>query len=170
MNVVVQLEPAVDELPRVAYRWDSDTEILIASFDGTATHDGMSGSVELMGSDGSWLALDVSHGRVRAVEVAVWPEVETRATLAPPDTIDERRIVIPARASQPGIASVGVDSALTAETNADETIIHFRLGKKRDVRTVRLADHVLVELDTLKRIAGVWFLNVPKFPETGDPA
>ena len=168
MNVAVQLEPAEGELPRVVYRWDPDTEILIASLDGSTTRDGMSGSVELMGSDGSWLALDVSKGRIRGVEVAVWPEVETRAVLAAPTVIDERRIVIPSRASQPGIASVGVDSALVAETNEAESIIHFRLGKKREVRTVRLADDVLVELDAQKRIAGMWFLNVPPFPATGD--
>ena len=63
------------------YRWDVDTDILLARLDVADGDAGRSGSVELEGTDGAWLILDVVHGRIRGVEVAVWPEVHKRATL-----------------------------------------------------------------------------------------
>ncbi len=165
MNVAVHLEPdSVEDVAPVEYRWDADTDILIARLDGDKPSSGMSGSVELEGTDGSWLILDVSAGRIRGVEVAVWPDVHKSSSLMPPTTIENARVVIPSRASQPGIASLEVDTPLTAESDADEKVIHFRVGKRRDVRTVRLARDLLLDIDPQSRIAGVWMLNVPPFP------
>lgn len=166
VKVAVQLEAATGDPPRVDYRWDADTDILIAQLNGPTTHVGMSGSVELEGSDGSWLVFDVSQGRIRAVEVAVWPDVHKRATLSPPATIEDALVVIPSRASQPGIASLEIDTTLTAEADESESVIHFRLGWKREVRTVRIGRDVLLEIDSQSHVAGVWFLNVPPFPST----
>lgn len=166
MNVAVQLEPHADAPPSVEYRWDADTDILIARLDGDGADGGMSGSVELEGNDGSWLILDVASGRIRGVEVAVWPAVHKRATLAPPSPVEDARVVIPSRASQPGIASLEVDTSLTAESNDGETTIHFWLGARRGVRTVRIARDLLLDVDPQSRIAGLWMLNVPPFPST----
>ncbi len=126
----------------------------------------MSGSVELGSPDGSWLILDVAAGRIRGVEVAVWPDVQKRPALTPPTTVEDALVVIPARASQPGIASLAVDTALTAEADDAEQVIHFRVGKRREVRTVRLGRDLLLEVDPKSRIAGLWMLNVPPFPST----
>ena len=104
MNVVVQLAPASDPAPPVDYRWDRDTDILIAQLRDVPKADGMSGSVELEGSDGSWLIFDGAGGRIRAGEVAVWPDVQKAGALVAPASIEEAKITIPARASQPGIA------------------------------------------------------------------
>lgn len=164
MNVVVQLEPANGSLPNAEYRWDADTEILTARVDGGAAGAGMSGSVELGGIDGSWLILDVAKGRISGVEVAVWPNVQKRSSLAPPTTIEDLQVLIPARASQPGIASLEMESPLIAESNAAKSVIHFRVGARRDLRVVRLATNLLLELDPHSRIAGVWMLNVPPSP------
>ena len=166
MNVAVQLEPALGAAPAVTYRWDEDTDILIAQIDGETPGRGMSGSVEIQGADGSWLMFDVAGGKIRAVEVAVWPEVHKRPSLAPPTTVEDADVIIPARASQPGIASLGVDTPIMAEADAAEKVIHFRVGVRRDVRTVRLGRDVLLELDTQSRIAGLWLLNVPPSPST----
>ena len=167
MNVAVQLQPhSVEAKGPVEYRWDADTDILIAQIDGEKPAGGMSGSVELEGVDGSWLILDVSGGRIRGVEVAVWPNVHKSPSLAPPATIEDALVVIPARASQPGIASLEVDTPLTAESDADERVIHFRVGMRREVRTVRLAKDLLLDVDPQSRIAGLWMLNVPPFPTT----
>jgi len=48
--------------PRMAYRWDPETDILTGSVKGSAKDggDGLTGSVELEGSDGSFILLDVS--------------------------------------------------------------------------------------------------------------
>ena len=91
MTVAVQLEPAAS-VPAVEYRWDADTEILTARLRGANGRTGMSGSVELEGSDGSWLILDVASGCIDGVEVAVWPDVHKRRGLAPP-AAEEARVV-----------------------------------------------------------------------------
>ena len=167
MNVAVQLQPnSMEASGPVEYRWDADTDILIAQIDGEKPSGGMSGSVELEGMDGSWLILDVSAGRIRGVEVAVWPDVHKSPRLTPPATIEDALVVIPSRVSQPGIASLEVDTPLTAEADDDERVIHFRVGQRRDVRTVRLARDLLLDVDPQSRIAGLWMLNVPPFPKT----
>jgi hypothetical protein len=167
VNVAVQLQPnSIEQITPVSYRWDADTDILIAQLDGEKPTGGMSGSVGLEGADGSWLILDVSAGRIRGVEVAVWPDVHKNPSLSPPATIEDALVVIPSRASQPGIASLEVDTPLTAESDTHERVIHFRVGKRRDVRTVRLAKDLLLDVDPQSRIAGLWMLNVPPFPTT----
>ncbi|MEO7456342.1 MAG: hypothetical protein ABIY52_08770 [Gemmatimonadaceae bacterium] len=166
MNVAVQLEPAADAAPAVEYRWDTDTDILLARLVGDAPSGGMSGSVELGSPDGSWLILDVAAGRIRGVEVAVWPDVHKRPSLAPPTFVEDALVVIPSRASQPGIASLAVDTAIMAEADDAKKVIHFRVGRRRDVRTVRLGSDLLLEVDPQSRIAGLWMLNVPPFPST----
>ena len=166
MNVAVQLEPAAEPCPSVEYRWDTDTDILTARLAGAATGGGMSGSVGLEGADGSWLILDVAAGRILGLEVAVWPNVHKRPALVPPQTIEDALVVIPARASQPGIASLEVDTPLMAEADADRRVFHFRVGARRDVRTVRLGTDFLLDIDPQSRIAGLWLLNVPPFPST----
>lgn len=166
MNVAVHLEPVTGSPPSVEYRWDTDTDILTAHLNGAVTGSGMSGSVELGGTDGSWLILDVAKGRISSVEVAVWPNVQKRSSLAPPSVVEEAEILIPARVSQPGIASLEVEMPLIAESDAAKRVIHFRVGTRRDVRTVRLARDLLIELDPHSHIAGLWMLNVPPFPST----
>ena len=164
MNISVQVEPARDALAAVEYRWDPDTDILTARFRDGSKSQGMSGSVELAGSDGSWLVLDVVAGRINGVEVAVWPDVRKVATLAPPVNVEDARVLIPARRSQPGIASLEVEMPLIAEADPAERTIHFMLGVRRPVRTLRIASDVLLDVDQRHMLAGVWLLNVPPFP------
>jgi hypothetical protein len=40
----------------------------------------------------------------------------------------------------------------------------LRVGRARAVTVVRVADHFLVEVDKQARIAGLWFVDVPPFP------
>src|SRR5882724_2263520 len=98
--------------PRMAYRWDPETDILTGSVKGSAKDggDGLTGSVELEGSDGSFILLDVSGGAIRGVEVVVWPDVRTVGSLAPPDRAEEGDVVLPGRRSQPSVAAVEVDT------------------------------------------------------------
>jgi hypothetical protein len=53
-----------------------------------------------------------------------------------------------------------------AEADDAKKVIHFRVGKRRDVRTVRLGRDLLLDVDPQSRIAGLWMLNVPPFPST----
>ena len=57
-----------------------------------------------------------------------------------------------------------VDTALTMEKNDAESVLHIRVGRARPARVVRAADRLLVEVDKHSRLAGLWFLDVPPFP------
>ena len=170
MSIAVRIEPAAGPPAEVDYRWDADTDILTA----TLRPNGVSEpapeavksveSVEIVGSDGSWLVLDVAAGRITGVEVAVWPDVRKLPTLTPPEAATDGRVVLQA---QPKAASLEVDTALAADADERERTIHFRVGTARQTRAVRIARDVLLDLDARDRVAGVWLLNVPPFPGDG---
>ena len=164
MKIPIQVEPSAGTAPVVEYRWDPDTEILSAQLSPRPSGDGMSGSVEVEGSDGSWLILDIASGRINGVEVAVWPDVHTRNSLAPPGSVEDAHVSVPARRSQPGVASMEVETPLLAETDALERVFHFTLGRPKKIRTVRFARDLLLDVDGSSHLAGLWLLNVPPFP------
>jgi hypothetical protein len=166
VNIAVQLEPCVGAPPAVQYRWDADTDILTARLDAPEEGTGPSGSLELEGSDGAWLILDVVKGRFVGIEVAVWPDIRKHATLSPPTAVEDARIVVPLRSSQQGAALLEVETPLAAEADEAEQVIYFRVGARRDVRTVRFGRDLLLDLDPQSRIAGLWLLNVPPFPSS----
>ena len=164
MQIAVQVEPAGGAPAPVEYRWDTDTAILSAHVADHGNGSGMSGSVELAGNDGSWVTLDVNGGRVRGVEVAVWPDVRKQSALRPPAEVEAARILVPPRSGDAGVAVLQMDTALVAEANPEESTIHFRLGGRRAARTVRIARDVLIDLDEHDVLSGIWLLNVPPFP------
>jgi hypothetical protein len=164
VSFAVHIEPSHGTLPDVDYRWDADTDILTASLRPQAVGEGLCGSVELMGGDGAWLNLDVSGGRIHGVEVAVWPDVRKVASLSTPTAIEDGRVAVPLRKLGDDVGSVAIDTALAAEADQAERTIHFRVGPARQVRTIRIARDLLLDVDPHGRIAGVWLLNVPPFP------
>jgi hypothetical protein len=165
VSFAVQIEPAKGSPPAVDYRWDADTDILTAAVRSTAVGEGLSGSVELMGGDGAWLNLDVTGGRIHGVEVAVWPDVRKLAALVIPAAIEDGAVAVPLRTLGDDVGSVAIDTALMAEADQAERTIHFRVGPVRQARTVRIARDLLLDVDPAGRIAGLWLLNVPPFPE-----
>jgi hypothetical protein len=170
MRFETRVEPLDGKLPRVTYRWDPETDILTVACKGLPKGNGLNGTVDLEGSDGSFVVLDVAGGLLRGMDVVTWPDdIRTVATLAPPDVQKDGRIVFPSRRSQPGIAAVEVETGLTVEKNAAESLFHIRVGAKRPATVVRLADLLLAEVDKQSRLAGLWLLEVPPFPdvETG---
>ena len=153
--------------PLISYRWDPETDILTGAIKSTRRKsDGLTGSVELEGSDGSFVLLDVAGGVIRGVEVVVWPDVKTAAALATPAAVEDGDVTLSGRRSQPSVAAVEVDTALTIETNSAESVFHVRLGggPARQARVIRVADGLLVELDERGEVAGLWLLDVPPFP------
>jgi len=147
LKIPIQVEPAAGTAPAVEYRWDPDTEILSAQLTPRTAGSGMSGSVEVEGADGSWLILDVSSGHINGVEVAVWPDVHTRNSLQPPGSVEDARVVVPKRRSQPGVASLEVEIPVLAETDEAERVFHFTLGRPKKIRTVRFARDLLLDVD-----------------------
>jgi hypothetical protein len=164
VKIAVQLQPCEPSDQRVEYRWDDDTEILSAQLSPRVEGSGMSGSVGLEGSDGSWVILDVARGRINGVEVAVWPEVRKLPALPMPTSIEDMHVVVPARQSQPNIASVEMNARLIAEADLDQKTLHFRLGKPKISRTIRVAGDLLLDVDEKSQISGLWLLNVPPAP------
>ena len=164
MSVAVQLAEPAGTVPGVEYRWDEDTDILTATLADTPPGEGLSGSVGVEGRDGSWLVFDVAAGTIRSVEVPVWPTVRRVAELAPPGDVEPARVLFPSRRSQPGLASLEMDTTLVADADAAERTIHFRIGRARPVRTVRVARDILLDVDASDYLAGVWLLNVPPSP------
>lgn len=164
MKIAVQLQPAEPSAQKVEYRWDADTDILSAQLSPRVEGSGMSGSVGLEGSDGSWVILDIARGRINGVEVAVWPEVRKLSALPTPTSIEDMHVVVPARQSQPNIASVEMNARLFAEADHDQKTLHFRLGKPKLSRTIRVASDLLLDVDDKSQISGLWLLNVPPAP------
>lgn len=164
MKIPIQIEPAADGTPTVDYRWDPDTEILSAQLNPRSAAEGMSGSVEVEGADGSWLILDVTSGRINGVEVAVWPDVRMRSALRPPGSVVDGRILVPDGKKKAALSALEFETAVLAESDESERVFHFTLGRPKGTRTVRLAKDILIDVDSSNHLAGVWMLNVPPFP------
>lgn len=168
MNMAMRVEPASGTPPVVEFRWDADTEILIARLRDVKAPGGLSGTVGIQGNDGSWLNLDVARGGIHSVEVAVWPELRRlRGLEAPPDP-EHVNVTLPARrADNSALTSVEVSTALAAESDQTIRTVHFRVGAPRKTRTVQVGRDLLLDVDPSGRLAGLWFLNVPPFPDPG---
>ena len=165
MQFQTKIEPLTGKLPKVSYRWDPETDILSAACKGVPKANGMDGSVDLEGNDGSFVLLDVAGGLLRGLDVVTWPDdIRTVAGLAAPAVEEDARVLFPMRRSQPSVAAVEVDTALTVEKNPAESVFHIRVGRTRPVSVVRVADLLLVEVDKQSRLAGLWLLEVPPFP------
>lgn len=165
MNVEARIEPLDGKLPKVSYHWDPETDILSVACKGGGRATGLNGTVDLAGSDGSFVVIDVAGGCVRGVDIVAWPDdIRTLDTLAAPGACKDARVVFPSRKSQVGVAAVELDTALTVEKNQTESVFHIRVGRFRAAAVVRIGDRLLVELDKQSRLAGLWFLDVPPFP------
>lgn len=164
MGFAARVEPLSGKLPTVTFKWDPETEILSGHFKGAGKAEGLTGTVELEGPDGSFAVLDVAGGRLRGLEVVVWPETQTVPSLTPPAATERGRLMLPARPSQPGIAAVEVDTHMVAEKTPDDSTIHLRVGPQRKVKLIQVAENLMLELDEASEIAGFWLLEVPPFP------
>jgi hypothetical protein len=164
LSIPVKVAPANGTPVPVEYRWDPDTDILSAQLAISPLADGPSGSVDVEGSDGSWLLFDVAGGSIRGIEVAVWPTVSKRSELAPPGEIEDASVTIGRSGRDGDISALEVNTALAAESDQYERTIHFKLGPSRSTRTVRIARDVLLDIDGRNGLAGVWMLDVPPFP------
>lgn len=169
MNLDARIDQLDGPLPTIRWTWDDETDILSGAMAGSKKSGGLTGTVELTDDEGSVAVVDVAGGRVQGLDIVVWPEVTEVRGLEPPEAGRDGVIVLPPRPSQPGIAAVEVDTTLSVAANPRHDTLHLRIGTKRQVEAVRVADGLLVEVDGKGRLAGFWLLNVPFGPE-GDPA
>jgi len=163
MTIPIELKPLSGAPPGVHYRWDTDTDIFTATLSSAASVPGPSGAVELEGTDGTWLVLELRDGRLTGVEIALWPDVHRNSALTAPGVTECAEIVVRA-SSEARPASVEVEAPIRAEADDSEQLVHFRIGDRRDLRSVRVGSNLLVDVDQQGCLAGLWFLNVPPFP------
>lgn len=159
MGVILRVEEAGD-LPRVAWRWEPETDILAGSLAPVA--EGAAGSLELSGHDGSVAVVDLIGGRMAGLDVVVWPEVVTVPDLVVPPSIRRGVIrVLPGNGTPEALAALELDVALGARANPAEDLIHLRVGAPRPTVVVQVADHLHVEVDEGGGLAGFWLSAVP---------
>ncbi len=163
MSMEARVEPLTGGLPAISWRWDPETDILSGAFKGNRKSGGLTGTVELTDAEGSVAVLDVNNGVICGLDVVVWPEVATVPELQVPVQLTDGRVVLPSRSSRPGVASLEVDTTLSVRTNASESVFHLRIGPRRPVEVVRVADNFYVEVDQQGGLAGFWLTNVPPF-------
>src|SRR5437016_10799424 len=131
MNFEARIEPLDGKLPKVSYHWDPETDILSVACKGGGKASGLNGTVDLEGNDGSFVVIDVAGGCLRGVDVVTWPEdIRTLDTLAVPEPNKEGSVIFPSRRSQPGVAAVEVDTALTVEKNQQESVFTCAWGAR----------------------------------------
>jgi hypothetical protein len=157
MSMDARIEPLSGALPAINWRWDAETDILSGAFKGNRKSGGLTGSVELTDAEGSVAVLDVNNGVICGLDVVVWPEV------VPVGQLTDGRVVLPARPSRPGVASLEVDTTLSVQTNANESVFHLQIGPRRPVEGVRAANNFYIEVDQQGGLAGFWLTNVPPF-------
>ena len=158
-----KIEPLGGSLPSIAWRWDPETDILSGSFKGSHKSGGLTGTVELTDAEGSVAVVDVNSGVVCGIDVVVWPEVTTRSDIQVPARLTDGRVVLASGGSRAAVSSVEVDTTLSVETNASESVFHLLIGTRRPVEVVRVADNFYVEVDQQSGLAGFWMTNVPPF-------
>lgn len=164
MTFVGRFEPLDGPPPAITFRWDPETEILSGALPAAGAPGGYTGAIELEDPRGAFITLDVQNGGLAAIEIVVWPDMEVTDRLLPPDEVPLARLVVPPRASQPGIALTEVELAIAGRRTADESVIHLRIGGARWFEALRLADKLIVEVDRAGMPAGFWLLGVPAFP------
>ena len=159
-----RVEPLGGSLPSIAWRWDPETDILSGAFKGNRKSGGLTGTVELTDAEGSVAVLDVNNGVICGLDVVVWPEVTSHSDIQVPAQLTEGRVVLASGGSRAAVSSVEVDTSLSVETNATESVFHLRIGPKRAVEAVKVADRLCIEVDQQGTLAGFWLLDVPPFP------
>jgi hypothetical protein len=158
-----RVEPLTGALPSIGWRWDPETDILSGSFKGNRKAGGLTGTVELTDAEGSVAVVDVNNGVICGLDMVVWPEVATVSELRVPAQLTTGRVVLPSNPGRTSISSVEVDTTLSVRTNAAESVFHVRIGAKRAVEVVQVADSFYVEVDQQGGLAGFWMTNVPPF-------
>jgi hypothetical protein len=158
-----RVEPLTGSLPTISWRWDPETDILSGAFKGNRKSGGLTGTVELTDAEGSVAVLDVNNGVICGLDVVVWPEVTTVPDLKVPAQLTDGRVVLPSGSSRADVASVEVDTTLTVRTDSTESVFHLRIGPRRPIEVVRVADSFYVEVDQQGGLAGFWMTNVPPF-------
>lgn len=165
MLLDVHVLPGGGTLPTLAWRWDPETDILSGSFTPARVQTGYTGTVELDDDDGSTVLIDVVGGILSGVDIVVWPEVTALAGLAAPVEARVAQVLVPTQPPRRGSATTEADKTMTVATDLENRVFHLRVGTRRPVEPLRVADRLIVEVDAAHRLAGLWLDGVPLRPD-----
>ena len=166
MTITTQMVPVDGELPTMSFRWDSKTEILAGKMTLQSGSSPDSRTMELGGSRGSYLSLDLIDDVIAGLEVVVWPEGDVVDRLQAP-TVDERgmlKVTDGGSGNDPSVVELG--RPLSCLRTADESTVYLRLSGAKSQMVIAVADNLLAEIGSGGQLAGLWLLNVPPFPGT----
>lgn len=125
---------------------------------------GYTGTVEMTDEEGSTVLLDIGGGVLCGVDIVVWPEVTALPGLASPVEARVAQVVVPGRSPRRGAAALEFDTTISLAADPDARTFHLRVGTRRPVEPIRVADRLVVEVDAANRLAGLWLDEVPPRP------
>ncbi len=151
-------------LPDLAWQWDPETGILSGGFMPGVMQTGYTGTVEMTDEEGSTVLLEIGGGILCGVDMVVWPEVTPVPGLAAPVESRIAQVVVPSRTPRRGAAAIEFDTTISLAASPDGRTYHLRVGTRRPVEPIRVANRLTVEVDAANRLAGLWLDDVPPRP------
>jgi hypothetical protein len=164
MAVQTTITDATQPLPPFDFHWDVETEILAGRHPVEATGDGFTVTWELESPTGAVVVLETEGGVLCGIEVVVWPDVDRVPQLVAPHGVATARVGLVPPEGAAGL--IEIETPIGAEATASETLIHVRFGVA-GAQTVRVAENLLVSVDEVGHLAGLWLLDLPLFPSGG---
>ena len=153
-------------LPQIEWHWEVETDILSGAFPATPGA-GPTGTMELADNEGAVAVLDLLGGTIAGLDIVVWPELITVLGLVSPPPGERGAVSLqpgPMSADSKVPTTIEMDAALSICVDPSASVLHLRIGGKRSVTVVQVADHLAVEVDALQRLAGFWLSGVPPAP------
>lgn len=165
MTIPIQVLPLEGELPRADFHWDSKTEMLAS----TIIYGEPAGSdfrtLELGGAHGSYVSLNLVNGLLTGIEIVVWPQGEIVDELSTPSAARNGQLKVDLSGHGNTAAVVELDGPLSCLRTADESRVHLSFQREVSTEVVALAHNLMADVDDRDRLAGLWLVDVPPFPE-----
>lgn len=160
MSLKVQVAELEGSLPPTWYCWDPDTEILAARWDGGEPEQ-QPGAIELVGDGGEIVMLTVSSGVIAGLDIVAWPEREVCSFPGLPQPSGDGRILM-APDSPAESPAIEMETELSVRMSSQPAIVRLGIGGSQSAKTLRVSEHVLVELDQDSEITAVWLTDLPE--------
>ncbi len=164
MTITTKVLPHNDDLRQMEFRWNQETEILAGDLPGLVAEENASHTIELGGTQGSYMSLNVQDGILTGIEVVVWPRGHRVEDLSPPEAtrIGRLQVTVAGETASPDVVELDVPFFCTRDVN--ESRVHLAFGARRDVEAVALAKNLIAEIDRQGNLAGLWLTEIPRFP------
>jgi hypothetical protein len=165
VTIPIQILPLEGELPQADFHWDSKTEILGSTITRQEATGSDARTLQLGGSHGSYVSLNLVDGCLAGVEIVVWPQGEIVDELGTPVAARKGQLKVSLSGLGNTSGVVDLDGPLSCTRTADESRVHVSFQRDVSTEVVALADNLLADVDEGGRLVGLWLVDVPPFPE-----